>query len=62
MTHIRVQSSGRSPIQILRGKEFRGGLVQFGEQVWFRDATPAAQQAKLTPKWGLAIWLGKVDV
>ena len=30
--------------------------------MWYRDATPAAQQAKLTPKWKLALWLGKVDV
>ena len=61
-THTRQLKNGRTPVQILRGKEFRGELVQFGEQVWYRDPTPATRQAKLTNNWAKAIWIGKVEV
>ena len=62
LTHTRVMPNGRTPSHVLRGKEFRGELCIFGEVVWARDMTPAADNAKITVRWKRSVWLGKIDV
>ena len=47
---------------MVRGKEYRGELCCLGEQVWARDMTPAADNAKLQVRWNRGLWLGKIDV
>ena len=57
----RVMDSGRTSYETIKGKQFAGQIVEFGELVWAREPGPAVAAAKATAQWTSRIWLGKVD-
>ena len=59
LTSFRTLESGRTPHRILRQKEDRGEIVEFGEQVWGRDPTPISDQSKLDVRWEKYLWFAR---
>ena len=45
---------------MVKGRDYRGQVCQFGELVWARDPRPSTQDAKLQLRWVPRVWLGKV--
>jgi hypothetical protein len=54
-----TNESGQTAHRILRGKNYDGVIVEFGEVVWWKR--PQLQQAKLEARWLSGLWVGKVD-
>ena len=52
-------STGKTSFELLRGKPYRGELVEFGELVWAREVSPAS---KMSARWVSGVWLGKAEL
>ena len=59
LTHYLIKDDGRTAFGRLRGKEYKADIVEFGEQVWFKD--PAKAHAKFDERWASGVWVGRVD-
>ena len=56
-----VHASGRTSYQLIKGRNYSGELVEFGECVWAKDPSPATGKAKLETKWLKRPFLGKTE-
>jgi hypothetical protein len=56
-----VLPSGRTAYEEIKGREYSGEVVEFGEAVFARDPAPATAAAKMDARWHTRIWLGKVE-
>ena len=54
-----MHPNGKTSYEILKGKPYRGELVEFGEVVWARDLASAS---KLEARWIPGVWVGKADL
>ncbi|CAK0818942.1 unnamed protein product, partial [Prorocentrum cordatum] len=59
LNRFTVHGNGKTTYEVLKGRPYRGELVNFAECVWARDPTPTS---KLQPRWHAAVWLGKTEV
>ncbi|CAK0814821.1 unnamed protein product, partial [Prorocentrum cordatum] len=59
LNRFAVHGNGKTTYEVLKGRPYRGELVNFAESVWARDPTPTS---KLQPRWHAAVWLGKTEV
>ena len=46
-----VHASGRTSYKALKGRDYSGPIVEFGEVVWARDSSPATGRAKMEVRW-----------
>ena len=60
LSKLEVGADGRTPYERLRGKRYRGEVVEFGSIVHYR-VSGALQpgRGKLEPRWREGVWLGK---
>ena len=58
ITVSRVGPDGKTPFERLKGKKFKGDMVEFGEAVLYRDITEQRAGRDLEPRWYPGIWLG----
>ena len=56
LTRYAMKDNGMTPYRLLRGKDYRGIVVEFAECVLFKLA---GAQPKLAKRWEKGIWLGK---
>ncbi len=56
-----VHATGRTSYRELKGRDYSGPIVEFGEVVWARDSSPATARAKAEPRWLKRVWLGKTE-
>ena len=56
LTRYAMKDNGMTPYRLLRGKDYRGIVVEFAECVLFKLA---GAQPKLARRWEKGIWLGK---
>ncbi|CAK0847732.1 unnamed protein product [Prorocentrum cordatum] len=59
LNRFTMHGNGKTTYEVLKGRPYRGELVNFAECVWARDPTPTS---KLQPRWHAAVWLGKTEV
>ena len=59
MNHFQVKGSGRTPYRSLRGKDYTGEVVPFGEVCLGR--THSEDGAKLNMRWMRGVFVGKLD-
>jgi len=59
ITRFSMGTSGRTPYEQLRGRGYRGELVEIGERVYAKK--PGDQPNKLDSRWEAGIWVGKTE-
>ncbi|CAK0902772.1 unnamed protein product [Prorocentrum cordatum] len=59
LNRFTMHGNGKTTYEVLKGRPYRGELVNFAECVWARDPAPTS---KLQPRWHAAVWLGKTEV
>ena len=51
--------NGKTSYEMLKGKPYRGELVEFGEVVWARDLAPAS---KMAARWASGVLVGIAEL
>ena len=60
LNHYRVGEDGKTAFRRLRGRDFNGKVVEFGEHVWYLKLKTKGQHSWKS-RWSSGIWLGIVD-
>eukprot|EP00929_Paragymnodinium_shiwhaense_P111971 TRINITY_DN8021_c0_g1_i4.p1 TRINITY_DN8021_c0_g1~~TRINITY_DN8021_c0_g1_i4.p1 ORF type:complete len:1618 (+),score=271.11 TRINITY_DN8021_c0_g1_i4:701-5554(+) len=54
---FQIKADGKTAYERLRGRQYNGEVVEFGELVHYKD--PSKELGKLDDRWHTGLWLGK---